>query len=129
METSSNPTITVSAGLPRNGNYVWSPFVAKLEARLRFAGVPYKSDTGSLSKAPRGKIPYITIQNPDTENTEVVSDSSVIAARLMRDGLLHDLNAKLSPAERAQDYAICAMLEDKLYFYNVRNIFPAHVPG
>jgi len=119
MNEATNPSITVSAGLPRNGNYVWSPFVAKLEARLRFAGVAYKSDTGSLSNAPRGKIPYVTIQTKGSEESEVIADSSVIASRLMQDGLLEDLNAKLTPAERAQDYAICAMLEDKLYFYNV----------
>jgi len=41
----------------------------------------------------------------------------------VEEGRLEDLNAKLSPTERAMDLAIRALLEDKLYFYQVRTYF------
>ncbi len=33
--------------------------------------------------------------------------------------MLDDLNAKLSPTEKAHDLALRALLEEKLYFYQV----------
>ena len=36
-----------------------SPFVAKLEAYLRLAKVPYEKHLGDVRKAPRKKLPYI----------------------------------------------------------------------
>lgn len=38
----------------------------------------------------------------------------------MKKGLMQDLNASLTAKERGQDIAIRAMLEDRLFFYNVR---------
>ena len=40
----------------------------------------------------------------------------------MEDGVLEDLNARLSPVERAYDAALTALLEDKVYFYQVSGL-------
>jgi hypothetical protein len=118
-------TLTVYRGFPGTGIYVWSPFVTKLEARLRFAKVPYRTEIGSRARAPRGKLPYLSIQEEDSEALNL-SDTTLIARKLVEDGLIEDLNAKLSPADKAHDLAIRALLEDKLYFYQVSVFVPVY---
>lgn len=115
----TQPNVTLYRGFQGSAVYVWSPFVTKLEARLRFAGLPYRTEAGSLSQAPRGKIPYVAISTDAGVNPTVLADSTLIAAKLAEEGVLDDLNAKLSPAEKAHDLALRALLEDKLYFYQV----------
>lgn len=113
--------ITVYRGFPATANYVWSPFVTKLEARFRFAGVSYIPEQGSLIKAPRGKIPYMSITtSKTTSEPEFLSDTQLISDQLTERGILPDLNDHLSPTEKVVDQALRALLEDKLYFYNVR---------
>lgn len=104
--------------------HVWSPFVIKLEARLRFAGVPYKAAAGSTLKAPRGKIPYIKYPEHqlDGSDSATLGDSALIVKQLIEWDILPDINSKISPIARTQDLAIRALLEEKLYFYQVRNI-------
>ncbi|OHE99502.1 hypothetical protein CORC01_05302 [Colletotrichum orchidophilum] len=104
-------------GFPVSNAYVWSPFVTKLEARLRFAKLQFRTDQGSMSKAPRGKIPYIEIAHPNQDPPTSLGDTSLIIQRLIDDGVCQDLNETLSPIVRAQDAAIRALLEDKLAFY------------
>ena len=102
--------------------YIWSPFVTKLETRLRFAGLAYRTEAGSLSKAPKGKIPYVSISSKTDSGSQapvLLADSTLIIERLVEDGASDDLNAKLSPTEKALDLAIRALLEDKLAFYQV----------
>jgi len=123
-ESKSSPRLTLYRGWDSPGNYVWSPFVTKVEARFRFAGLSYRSEAGSLSKAPRGKIPYVAIargegDTQDPDSTSLYSDSTLIIDQLVEDGLLDDLNAKLSPVQKAHDAGLRALLEDKLYFYQV----------
>lgn len=120
----SQPQITVYRGWKDSGAYVWSPFVTKVEARLRLAGLSYHTEAGSLSKAPKGKIPYVTIteMGPGTNasaNSRTLADSALIIDKLVENGLLDNLNANLSTTERAHDLALRALLEDKLYFYHV----------
>lgn len=62
---SRSPKITLYRGFPDQGHFTWSPFVTKLEARLRFAGVSDETKAGSIREAPRGKIPLYR----DTEGT------------------------------------------------------------
>lgn len=95
--------------------------MTKLEAHLRFGGLSYRTEVGSKFQAPRDKLPYISIST-DNSAPITLSDSTLIAARLAEDGLLKDLNAKLSPANKAHDLAIRALLEDKLYFYQVKSV-------
>ncbi|KAM0429693.1 hypothetical protein ACHAPT_006299 [Fusarium lateritium] len=115
MTPKNIPQITVFRGFGDSGTFTWSPFVIKLETRLRFAGIPYKVGGGSPKSGPRGKIPYVEL---DTQ--ERLSDSTLIIKRFVEDGILADLNAKLSPTQKAADLAIRALVEDKVSFYGTR---------
>jgi hypothetical protein len=116
--SSGKSQLTLYRGFDDAGEYVWSPFVTKVEARLRFANLKYKSASGSVQKSPKGKIPYFSIQSPNSE-TSTISDSALIIKTLVDEGILEDLNARLSPVEKAHDLAIRALLEDRWYFYQV----------
>ncbi|KAL4799040.1 hypothetical protein BDV19DRAFT_321032 [Aspergillus venezuelensis] len=118
MSTPS-PTLTIYRGSLAPGAYVWSPFVTKLEARLRFAGIPYKADAGSIRASPKGKIPYAEITN-DVGSTTTMGDSTLITQHLIDHGVFSSLNEDLTPEDRAHDLAIRALLEDKTFFYNTR---------
>ncbi|KAI0808494.1 hypothetical protein GGR55DRAFT_194123 [Xylaria sp. FL0064] len=128
-------TITVYRGFKAEPNFVWSPYVTKLEARLRFAGVSYKVGEGSPRAGPKGKIPYITLtpaaipssssslSSPSTgtqgnPETETLGDSMLIIKALCESGRLPDLHARLSKTERAHDLALRALLEEKLSPYH-----------
>ncbi|KAI4272226.1 MAG: hypothetical protein LQ337_005450 [Flavoplaca oasis] len=115
----SSPTITIFRGFPTTTAYVWSPFVCKLEARLRFAGLTYKVEQGAPPKGPRGKIPYIALSKNGESDANMVSDTAMISEKLVDDGLAEDMNGKLTPVEKATDAAVRALLEEKLYFYQI----------
>ncbi|KAI1457529.1 hypothetical protein F4805DRAFT_172781 [Annulohypoxylon moriforme] len=115
------PVITVFRGWNDPGKYVWSPYVIKLEARLRFAGVKYATEAGSLGKAPKGKIPYIEYREQDnTESGVLLSDSALIAKTLIEWNVLPDLNGALDASNRSHDMGLIALLENKLYFFNAK---------
>lgn len=93
-------------------------------SKLGYAGQSYRTEAGSLSKSPRGKIPYIAISKTNSRSQApvtpmVLADSTLIVENLVEDGILDDLNATLSPTEKAYDLALRALLEEKLYFYQV----------
>jgi hypothetical protein len=111
------PDITVYRGWLDRGRYVWSPFVTKLEARLRFDGVQYSTDAGSPLSAPKGKIPYLECR--EFLETTSLSDSSLIPRALAQKGVLSEWNESLSTEKAALDLSLRALLEDKLYFYHV----------
>jgi len=128
------PSITLFRGWREPGKHVWSPFVVKVEARLRFAGVKYKIDSGSPMHAPKGKIPYLEYRGElpadavgglyvrEDETSEPVlslSDSALIIKTLTQAGVLPDLNGNLSAKDKLTDMGLRTMLEDKLYFYHV----------
>jgi hypothetical protein len=121
MDQSETPsTTTVYRASPGSGAHVWSPFVIKLETRLRLDGIKYATAGGSMKDAPRGKFPYVTISRGADAAPLSLADSTLIIKRLAADGTLRDLNASLSPEDRARDLALRALFEDKLYFYSVR---------
>ena len=129
-KSTTQPHITVYRGWKDSGKYVWSPFVTKLEFRLRYGGLTYEVEEGSTFKAPKGKVPYITIAEKDHESGDMgsstcLADSTLIIQALVENGLLEDINASLSPVDRAHDLALRTLLEDKLYFYHVRIFFPS----
>ncbi|CAO2653000.1 Nn.00g024110.m01.CDS01 [Neocucurbitaria sp. VM-36] len=79
------------------------------------SGLPF---AGGPLNGPRGKIPYveiITLGSP----SEWVADTSLITKDFIARDLLQDLNIKLSGKEVGQDLALRALLEDKLFFYNI----------
>lgn len=117
----TSPAITIFRGFPATASYIWSPFATKLEARLRFAGLKYKTEQGAPPKGPRGKIPYIALsaKGSDDGSAEMLADTALISERLVAEGLAEDLNAKLTPVEKATDAAVRALLEERLYFYQV----------
>ncbi|CAG8974989.1 hypothetical protein HYALB_00011173, partial [Hymenoscyphus albidus] len=108
---------TLYRGWDEPGSYVWSYIVTKVEARFRFANLRYRVEAGSRRKAPRGKIPYLELGSGLTVNPTILSDSSIIIAKLVESGQLPDLNASLSPVDRAHDLALRSLLEEKWYFY------------
>ncbi|KAH7041420.1 uncharacterized protein B0I36DRAFT_345027 [Microdochium trichocladiopsis] len=112
--------LTLFRGWDEKGRHVWSPFVIKLEARLRFADLKYTTAVGSPRTAPKGKIPYLDVTDTQDGVTSQFSDSSLIIADLMDAGLLPALNDDLDAVQRSHDLALRAMLEDKLYFYHTR---------
>ncbi|KAK4181533.1 putative glutathione S-transferase [Triangularia setosa] len=114
------PKIILYRNFPPTPNHTWSPFVNKLETRLRLSSVHYTTAPGSLSQSPNSKIPYISYQSSPTSTPELLSDSTLITHRLVFDSVLPDLNAHLSPVEKALDLSIRSLLEDKLQFFNTR---------
>jgi hypothetical protein len=115
MSVKTASDLIVYRGFLGSSNYVWSPFVNKLEARLRLGGVAYSVKPGSRAQAPRQKVPYLGFEN----SNELLADTALITRKLIENGVLLDLNATLDPVQRAHDLAIRALLEDKLYFYLV----------
>lgn len=115
----SRPQLTLYRGWEDRGQYVWSPFVTKLEFRLRLSGYPYTVATGATAKAPKGKVPYVELQLENGE-TEAIGDSTLIVKRLVEKEHLEDLcEGRRKAVVKAQDLAMKALLEDRLYFYSV----------
>ncbi|KAJ9656426.1 hypothetical protein H2201_008546 [Coniosporium apollinis] len=114
--------ITLFRGWSDKDCYVWSPFVTKLELRLRLSNVSYQTAAGSMRTAPTGKIPYVDVREEEqpTSTTSAIGDSAMIAQYLAGRGLIHDLDANLGASSKAQDLAIRALVEDRLYFFNMR---------
>ncbi len=117
-EQSSQPNLTLYRGWADRGCYVWSPFVTKLELRLRLSKLPYTSEAGSLSTAPMGKIPYVEVRSKEGSPL-LLGDSTLIIKRLVELDYLDDLSISISSAAKVHDIALRALLEDKLYFYHV----------
>lgn len=123
----SPESLKILRGVGDPGKYVWSAFVNKLEARLRFDGLTYIGE-GSPLTAPRGKIPYIELREAKNDSsgkatdtkTTIMSDSTLIIRELVSSGHLRDRDAVLTPAQRAHDLATRALLEDRVYFYGIR---------
>jgi glutathione S-transferase len=86
-----------------------SPFVMKAEVLLKMANLPFETDTGGFSKAPKGKLPYVV------DGGETIADSSLIRLHIERK-YGFDFDAGLSPAERGIAWAFEKMCEDHLYW-------------
>jgi glutathione S-transferase len=86
-----------------------SPFVTKAEILLKMAGPAYVVETGGLSKAPKGKLPYIV------DDGETIADSTFIRWHLENKYNI-DFDRGLSLEQRAVAWAFEKMLEDNLYW-------------
>lgn len=105
--------------LSRNRLLRLVPLRHKTGGRPRFSNIPYRTEQGSIPKAPRGKVPYVSIQIGE-QPPQTLADSTLITKALIEQGYVEDLNQRLSPTERMHDLALKALLEDKLYPYQVR---------
>jgi len=61
MTTEHSPQLTLFRGFPSPGRYTVSPFVTKLEFRLRHAHLKHNIRGGGPREAPMGKIPYVDL--------------------------------------------------------------------
>lgn len=87
-----------------------SPFGLKLEAWLRLADIPYTVEPStSLSKAPKGKLPYIR------DDGRLIGDTTLIIEHLKATRGI-DPDAGLSPRDRAEALALQRLLEEHFYF-------------
>lgn len=91
-------------GLPTNG-----PFALKLEAWLRFVGIPYdRVEEADPRKGPKGKNPWIE------QGGVRMGDTDLIAQHL-RPQAKRDLDAHLAPEQRAIALAARRMVEEHLH--------------
>ena len=86
-----------------------SPFVMKAETLLKMAGLPYRTDTKGLRKAPKGKLPYIG------DDGERIADSTFIRWHLEKKYGI-DFDRGLDGEQRAVAWAFEKMAEDNLYW-------------
>jgi len=122
-EVERSPRLKLFRGSTDKDKYVSSPFVTKVETRLRLANVDYTLDAGAPWQGPKKKIPYLEVQAQTADQKQILGDSTLIFQHLINDGDLRDLNASLSTSEKAQDLALRSLLEDKLYFYHMREVW------
>jgi glutathione S-transferase len=87
-----------------------SPFCMKVENYLRMAGLPYVLANGfELSKAPKGKLPFII------DEGRVIADSGIIIDYL-KAAYGDPLDAHLNARERALALAFTRMMDEHLYW-------------
>jgi glutathione S-transferase len=87
-----------------------SPFCLKLEAWLRLVGIPYQTAAYNPMQAPKGKAPYVRLE----DGTWLGDSSAIIAHLSRRPG--RDLDADLTPDQRALSTLVQRTLEEHLYF-------------
>jgi glutathione S-transferase len=84
-----------------------SPYVTKTEVQLTMAGLPFRKTRGRSDASPKGQLPFIE------DDGELISDSTFIRLHLeAKYGV--DLDAGLSPLERAQAWTLERMIENQL---------------
>lgn len=86
-----------------------SPFVMKAEALLKIAGLPFRTASGDIRKAPKHKLPFID------DNGELVADSTFIRWHI-ESKYGFDFERGLSAEQRAVAWAFEKMAEDSLYW-------------
>jgi glutathione S-transferase len=87
----------------------FSSFCIKVEAFLKLHKIDYKNAPGDVRKAPKGKLPVAVIDGVE------VGDSELILSQLCNKYHI-DMDAHLSPKERAISLAMTKMIEEYLYF-------------
>ncbi len=86
-----------------------SSFCFKVETYLRMANLPYEIVLGDLTKAPKGKLPYIE------DNGKVIADSNFILDYL-KSTYGNPLDAHLTQSETAIALAMKRLIEENLYW-------------
>ena len=92
-----------------------SPFVVKADVFLKMSGLEYKNVSGlkNMKKAPKGKLPYISIE--EHNQTTLVSDSQEIIDYLTKKYEL-PLNNHLTEEQTAHAYLMTKSLDENLYW-------------
>jgi len=91
-----------------------SSFCTKADVLLKMAGQPYTLDHSGFTKAPKGKLPYIT------DDDVTIADSTFIRWHLeSKYGV--DFDAGLSAEQKAAAWAFEKLCEDQLYWGVVRD--------
>ncbi len=88
-----------------------SPFCTKLLAYLNLAGVEYERVSGMqhIRSSPKGKMPFIR------DGAQIIGDSNLIAVHLKHAHGV-DLDAHLTPSQRAISHAVGRMLDENTYW-------------
>lgn len=88
-----------------------SPFVLKVDAYMRMAGIPFKNiaHPKNLSLAPKGKLPFIE------DEGKQVADSQAIILHFKQDSD-KDLDFELTVQQKAIAYLVTKSLDENLYF-------------
>lgn len=104
--------ITLAAFGPLFGLPDPSPFVCKTEVQLRMADLPYRTERRGPPQGPKGKVPFID------DDGLLVGDSTFIRDHIeARYGI--DLDAGLTPRQRALAWMVERVVEDHLYWATV----------
>lgn len=82
-----------------------SPYVTKTEVQLRMAGLDYRKAPARPDVSPKGQLPWIE------DEGELIADSHFIRLHL-EDKYGLDFDEALTPAERAQAWAVERMVEN-----------------
>jgi glutathione S-transferase len=89
-----------------------SPFVMKSEVQLKMSGLAYRTEKSRPPEAPKGKIPYIQ------DASVLIGDSTFIREHFeQKYGV--DLDAGLSPEQRATAWMVERVVEDHLYWATI----------
>ena len=88
-----------------------SPFVLKVDAYMRMAGIQFKNIASleNLRKAPKGKLPFID------DSGEIIADSQAIIAHFKQKSE-QDLDKGLSDEQKAVCYLVTKSLDENFYF-------------
>jgi glutathione S-transferase len=86
-----------------------SPFVMKSEVQLKMSGLEFRTEKSRPPEAPKGKIPYIQ------DASVLIGDSTFIREHFERKYGV-DLDAGLSPEQRATAWMVERVVEDHLYW-------------
>jgi len=105
--------ITLYTAPPLWGLPSFSPACMKLEAWLRMGKLDYQTDTAvNIDIAPKGKIPFIEYQG------KLIGDSTLIIEMFKSETGI-DLDADLTPIERAISLAFRRMIKENIYWGEV----------
>lgn len=101
--------LTLIAYPPQFGEISASPFCVKALYVLNASGLPWqREDTNDPRKMPHAKLPVLRTPSG------MVSGSDAIVAHVAQHGT--DIDAALTPQQRAVSHALTRMIEEHLYF-------------
>lgn len=92
-----------------------SPFVVKVDAFLKMTKLPYQviSGTHNMKKAPKGKLPFISV--PGQGEELLIADSQQIFVYLTQNYSVN-LDGFLTKEQQAQAYLFTKSLDENLYW-------------